>query len=763
MLPTGTNIFILEDDSLQQYSLKRTLESLGYRVVGCTASAQEALESLKALQETPGERPSILLVDIRLRGPVDGIEFVASLPPELKVPHIFITAFNDEQHFSRSILTNPAGYLLKPFGKLALDYQIRLALRNQENEVQLLEKTALLESFLSGSEDGIILIDKEGRILEWSKSSERIFGISRERALSCIAKELDRSLSILQQNKNSSLLEVKRETAEGVQHLQITRFPVGWKNDAYTCFIVRDVTFLKQAEESILQANRELSILNQVLAAIGKSFHLEEVLPEVLQILTEGLQASGGVLYLFDESSGTLHLSCSRGISPRLQTHLTPIKLGETILGQIAQSDYTLGIDNLSLEPNRLPPEAYQDGWQSLLAVPIKRESKLFGLIALFSTEKQSFNPSASRLLTTIAHELSISLENTLLYQKTKKINIELERKVAERTQDLNTLAELSRELTFILGYRELFTVLFSLLRKTSSFAAAAVCFRQESSLVVFLHYGSPVSEEFDGRFREKIEDYVLSVTDNQVLLKPEMFFALNERLFPPETENPPVKLLGEMHVESFEQRGDLYSHKGFLFFTTQGKQKFQDRERHLFRIAAQQTTLMLQALEYRLGIEKKRLEQVVANLPEGLWIVDRNGTILVQNPQALEFIQKTTSKEQIPSLLETIRTLPGGEKTLLEVATPSKQYLSITAELIDSGPDAGGKIVLLRDLTEERLKDEQIKVQERLAAVGQLASGIAHDFNNILTGIIGYCEYLQLRKDVGSEIRVYLLKPESV
>jgi len=156
------NIFILEDDSLQQYALKRTLESLGYRVVGCTASAQEALKSLQALQDTPADKPSLLLVDIRLRGPVDGIEFVASLPPELKVPHIFITAFNDEQHFARSIQTNPAGYILKPFGKLALDYQIRLALRNQENEIQLLEKNALLDSFLSGSKDGIILIDKEG-------------------------------------------------------------------------------------------------------------------------------------------------------------------------------------------------------------------------------------------------------------------------------------------------------------------------------------------------------------------------------------------------------------------------------------------------------------------------------------------------------------------------------------------------------------------------------------------------------------------------
>ena len=377
----------------------------------------------------------------------------------------------------------------------------------------------------------------------------------------------------------------------------------------------------------------------------------------------------------------------------------------------------------------------------------------------MFSTEKQSFNPSASRLLTTIAHELSISLENALLYQKTRKINIELEQKVTERTQDLNTLAELSRELTFIVGYRELFTVLFSLLHRTSSFAAAAVYFHQESSPVVFLYYGSPVSEEFDGRFREKIEDYVLSATDNQVFLKPEVFFVLNERGFPPEREDPSARLFGELYVEPFEQKGDLYSHKGYLFFAAQGKQKFQDRVRHLFLIAAQHTTLMLQALEYRLGIEKKRLEQVVANLPEGLWIVDRNGTILVQNPQALELLQKTTSKEQASFLLETIRTLPGGQKTLLELSPPSKRYLEITAEPIDSGPDAGGKIVLLRDLNEERLKDEQMKVQERLAAVGQLAAGIAHDFNNILTGIIGYCEYLQLRKDVGSEIRVYLLK----
>ncbi|GEM_PF-870816 len=775
-------IFVLEDDTIQQYSLKKTLESLGYTVVGIAASATEGTETLQHLCADPNTKPDILLVDIRLPGKTDGIDFVSSLPPEFDIPHIYLTAFNDEQHFTRSLQTNPAGYILKPFSKIALDYQIRIALKNAENERKIQEKTQLLEALFAGNRDGIILVDSEGAILEWNLGAEQILGIPRQQALSLTVKEMD-SLLDLRLNENrqepfpfltrftdstskvicedvsNPIWDLVRTRESGLQYLQVSFFPVGLKSLKYTCFMIRDVTFLKQKEEEIRSTNRELFILNHVLATLGKTFHTDEVLPDVLEVLTRGVEATASLLYLFEDQSQSLILKASINVNADVQESLKEIKIGETILGQIALSDFSLGIDNLTLEPNRLPLQAHVSGWKSLLATPIKRESKLFGLIALFSEKQGAFTPVASRMLTTIAHELSLYLENAYLYQRTKLINAELEQKVAERTQDLNTLAELSQELSFIVGYKELFTIIFSILHKTTSFAMAAVCFRQESSLVVFLYYATPVSEGYDQAFREKIQDHILSITDNQILLPNQVFYPLNDRVSPQDDHVEQAQKMGCFYAEPFEQRSDSYTQTGYLYFGAPQSRKFTERETHLYTIAARHVSLMVQALEYRLGVERRRLEQVIANLPEGLCIVDAQGSIQVKNQRAETLIQQTMGPDHTNLILERIKTVREGERDILELTLSSKRYIEITAEPIVSGPDIGGKIVLLRDITEDRIKDEQIKAQERLAAVGQLAAGIAHDFNNILTGIIGYCEYLQLRKDISSEARVYLLK----
>jgi signal transduction histidine kinase/CheY-like chemotaxis protein len=83
-----------------------------------------------------------------------------------------------------------------------------------------------------------------------------------------------------------------------------------------------------------------------------------------------------------------------------------------------------------------------------------------------------------------------------------------------------------------------------------------------------------------------------------------------------------------------------------------------------------------------------------------------------------------------------------------------SKRTFVITGRTISKGDTVGGAVLVINDVTRERELDERVQLQDRLAAVGQLAAGIAHDFNNILTCVLGYSEMLLTEADLPRDVR---------
>ncbi|MCX7786662.1 MAG: response regulator [Spirochaetes bacterium] len=801
-------LFILEDDPLQLYALSKLLESIGHEVVGTATNAEEAYKVLQTLEYGEGLNVDLLLIDIHLLQGKDGITFVKSLPKRWKVPHIYITAYNDETHFQRCLDTNPVGFILKPYSKHTLAYQIQVALRNIhiEEEVEHTRNTitqlisicnrsqsmeALAKDFCKGLQEGF-KIPKADFFYVASNQEVVVLGTSlmeRQSHLSALRPYLSRwkaefpharklvseDLSRFREIGKSSLFEVDPDRSrlfvpvpnskeEKPELLGIVCIEYTSRGD----FLLPMVELVElaslqagmaieriQVQESTEQKNRELAIYNRVLEVVGTALHSAEFLPAVLEILVEKLGADGGMVYKYDPVERVLRLVCRIGVGESVLEELDRIPLATSFLGQVAQGNFTLSIEQVDREKGRLPDSAIQAGWKSLLVSPIKREHALYGMITLFSLKEGTFDPLSSHVLTAVSGQVSIALENAFLYQRTLTMNQELEQRVKERTEDLDTLSRLSQELIFVVGYQELFILLFSILQSVTRFALGAVFFQQEGKGVVFLYPRVPLTQDCLERAKEKIEGHVLHVTDNQVLLKKEDYILLDSKI--PDTK---PKRVGFLHVEPFWQRNERTRDQGFLYFFSEEGIPFQEREIHLFNIAAHHASLMVQSLEYRIGIERKRLEQIVTGLPDGLMIFDREQNLVVRNPKTDTLRELISKHDPSVDLIERIRSLPiSKEARILEIGVEKKLYLQISSEPISEGPDAGGMIVLIRDVTTERLREEQMNAQERLAAVGQLAAGIAHDFNNILTGIIGYAEYLQIRKDVSQEARLYLLK----
>ena len=117
-----SRILIVEDDAILRMDLEFCLRDLGYEIAASCASAEEAIESATK------SKPDIVLMDIFMPGGLDGVEVAKIMNTEFQLPVIYLSGFCDEISISRAKLTDPYGYLLKPYDKETLRKTIETAL-----------------------------------------------------------------------------------------------------------------------------------------------------------------------------------------------------------------------------------------------------------------------------------------------------------------------------------------------------------------------------------------------------------------------------------------------------------------------------------------------------------------------------------------------------------------------------------------------------------------------------------------------------------
>jgi CheY-like chemotaxis protein len=120
----GCKVLVVEDENLIAMDLQRRLEGLGYSVTGTAGTGEAAMRLAKATH------PDIVLMDIVLRGPVDGIELSAGMRSELDIPVVYVTAHSDEKTVSRAKATGPYGYVTKPVDDRQLQIFVDIAFRH---------------------------------------------------------------------------------------------------------------------------------------------------------------------------------------------------------------------------------------------------------------------------------------------------------------------------------------------------------------------------------------------------------------------------------------------------------------------------------------------------------------------------------------------------------------------------------------------------------------------------------------------------------
>jgi diguanylate cyclase (GGDEF)-like protein/PAS domain S-box-containing protein len=170
-------ILVVEDEVIIALDIQRTLIKMGYEVPEFVTSAEAALERIAALQ------PDLVLMDIHLSGATDGIATADEIRRRHHLPVVFLTAHSDEATVNRAKITEPYGYVLKPFEERELQIAIEIALYRHSAEMKLRQMERWLGRTLKSIGDGIITTDNTEKITFMNQMAEVLTGWPQPAAL----------------------------------------------------------------------------------------------------------------------------------------------------------------------------------------------------------------------------------------------------------------------------------------------------------------------------------------------------------------------------------------------------------------------------------------------------------------------------------------------------------------------------------------------------------------------------------------------------
>jgi diguanylate cyclase (GGDEF)-like protein/PAS domain S-box-containing protein len=296
-----TSILIVEDEHIAALDIQQSLEKEGYVVAGHANRGDTAFQLAKALC------PDLVLMDIGLKGDMDGIETAKHIREVCDIPIIFLTALANQSILERARLVEPFGYILQPFNARELVDNIEMALYKHAMERKLRESESKFRSLIENSPDGIMLIDGEGKLIEWNPAAEQISGVKRSEVLGMLLSDVifhmlptrlitpDKHEHIKSQwkaavgSKHTSRLDrmkdVEIATPSGERKIvQANGFAIKAGNGTLAGAIMRDITERKQVETKLHKLSQAVEQSANVIIITDGEGNIEYANPKFTEL-----------------------------------------------------------------------------------------------------------------------------------------------------------------------------------------------------------------------------------------------------------------------------------------------------------------------------------------------------------------------------------------------------------------------------------------------------------------------------------------------
>lgn len=277
---TKKRILIVEDERIIADDIRASLEALDYEVADIASSGEEAIKKAVDL------RPDLVLMDIILKGNIDGIKAAMHIRSNYNIPVVYLTSHSDEATFRRARESGPFGYILKPFEDRDLRTTIEMALYNAQMEKVLKDSQKWLSITLRSIGDSIVVMDAKGIIEFINPATETLTGQMLQDA---VGRPVGEILTLIDEMTNELLPDLVSEVLRTGRALQYSDNTVMVTRDGRRIFvdvnaspirdrgneisgvvaIFHDTTGRKEAEHLIRKSER---FMNTVFESIHDPF-----------------------------------------------------------------------------------------------------------------------------------------------------------------------------------------------------------------------------------------------------------------------------------------------------------------------------------------------------------------------------------------------------------------------------------------------------------------------------------------------------------
>lgn len=282
-------ILIAEDEAIIAADLEKSLKKLNYQVVGIENSGENVIEAA-------GEKtPDLILMDIMLNGKINGIEAAQKIKEDYDIPVIYLTAYANEKTVQNAKITEPFGYILKPFDEIDLNSHIQIALYKHQANKKLIESEKRYRTLVETSPIAIG-IHCEGKVVYTNSAGVKLFGANSAEDL--IGKPImdlvipyfrdvveQRIKRVTISKEILEPLEEKLRTLDGRElDVEVTAIPTKFDGKDAVQVIIRDISEIKKRVRIQQTIVRILQSVNHSLTLDQQFDYLQKTLIDFIDI-----------------------------------------------------------------------------------------------------------------------------------------------------------------------------------------------------------------------------------------------------------------------------------------------------------------------------------------------------------------------------------------------------------------------------------------------------------------------------------------------
>ena len=250
-------ILIVEDEAITAMDLQNRLKELDYDAPAIAASGEGAIKRVEEIE------PDLVLMDILLKGDMDGIEAAEQIRDRFDIPVVYVTAYLDEERLEKTKASEPYGYITKPFGDKDLRPVIEMALQRHTLEKALRESETQYRSIFDSATDSFLIFDTDGNIVEANIQACKMYGYPYEELIKLSGKDIVHRdyYHLFEQFKrdvqrtgefHAESVDVRKDGTTFDIEVRGTRF--NYKYKPHLLAVIRDITERKKVEARLSES-----------------------------------------------------------------------------------------------------------------------------------------------------------------------------------------------------------------------------------------------------------------------------------------------------------------------------------------------------------------------------------------------------------------------------------------------------------------------------------------------------------------------------